>query len=61
MTHPWIRALFDVVRKMEFSIADQLKKRVDAQPLTWDGKIQDHLTPEDWRAIDREISEQLDK
>jgi hypothetical protein len=56
MVHPWIDAVFQAGR----NFGDRLFTKLPvAESIGWDGKIKDHLTPEDWKSLDREITEQL--
>jgi hypothetical protein len=59
MPHPWIEAFFKGVRT-----ADWTSLLAGTQPelvqLNWDGtKLKDHLSADDWKSLDQEISDQL--
>jgi len=56
MVHPWIKTFFKVGRELAVK---RLAALPSAQPIGWDGTIQDHLTPEEWKSFDQEITEQL--
>ncbi|MFY9895886.1 MAG: MltR family transcriptional regulator [Xanthobacteraceae bacterium] len=59
MTHPWIEAFFQSVRDTDLA-GRLLALQSRSEPLNWDGTtIKDHLTTDDWKSLDAEISEQL--
>lgn len=56
----WTQMAFDAVRKADSAITQRIANRAKSTPLEWTGtSIKDHLSPEDWKALDREITEQL--
>jgi hypothetical protein len=60
MAHPWIEAFFETLRNADSLIAERIANLRASPPINWDGTtIKDHLTPEDWKSLDQEISEQL--
>lgn len=57
----WIRTFFAAVRQLAPTIPTLIAQRQSA-PLNWDGtSIRDHLTEQDWKSYDAEISEQIDR
>jgi DNA-binding MltR family transcriptional regulator len=60
MAHPWIEGFFSALRNIDSQIAERIATLRASPPINWDGTtIKDHLTPEDWKSLDQEISEQL--
>lgn len=57
----WAKTAFALLRNSESRLADIVLKR-KPETFSWDGtSLKDHLTPEDWKSLDGEITEQLEQ
>lgn len=63
-TYPWVKSFFEAVRNSDALIANMAKKIIHRKDdtFTWDEtQIKDHLTSEDWKSLNDEMVEQVEK